>query len=380
VITDVNIALIKMKNKTCGIYKITSPSNRVYIGQSININKRWRSYLNMQNGNSKQHLINKSFLKYGVENHIFEIVEECLEEDLNCRERYWQDFYDVLNGGLNLVLQECGEKRRILSEETIERKRKASLGEKNAMYGKESPFKGKRHSDETKKQSSNRMKGKYLGENNPFFGKTHTEEVKIKISDIAKSRVKDKNPFFGKKHTDEYKEISSKRTSEYFKNNPEAKEHLKNILSRGTYFTPNGEFISQKDAAKANNVSKSTILNRCIKKANNKVGFNKQIPEELRGEHTWREIGWYFKSKKEIDMITIIDFYSPNCAPCQFIKKELESFNNVEYVNVMDDFEKALEFQIRKSPTLIFLKNGEEKQRTVGFKTKQEIEEIINTI
>ncbi len=79
-------------------------------------------------------------------------------------------------------------------------------------------------------------------------------------------------------------------------------------------------------------------------------------------------------------MITIIDFYSPNCAPCQMIKKELESFNNVEYVNVMDDFEKALEFQIRKSPTLVFLKNGEEKQRIVGFKTKQEIEEIISTI
>jgi predicted DsbA family dithiol-disulfide isomerase len=46
----------------------------------------------------------------------------------------------------------------------------------------------------------------------------------------------------------------------------------------------------------------------------------------------------------------------------------------------MDDFEKALEFQIRKSPTLVFLKNGEEKQRIVGFKTKQEIEEIISTI
>ena len=79
-------------------------------------------------------------------------------------------------------------------------------------------------------------------------------------------------------------------------------------------------------------------------------------------------------------MISITLFTAPNCAPCQMIKKELEFFNNVEYVNVMDDFEKALEFQIRKSPTLVFLKNGEEKQRIVGFKTKQEIEEIINTI
>ncbi len=79
-------------------------------------------------------------------------------------------------------------------------------------------------------------------------------------------------------------------------------------------------------------------------------------------------------------MIKLIDFYAPNCAPCTSLKKELEGIENVEYVNVMDDFEKALEFQIRKSPTLIFLKNGEEKQRTVGFKTKKEIEEIINNL
>ena len=28
-----------------GIYKITSPTNRVYIGQSVNIKKRFRSYI-----------------------------------------------------------------------------------------------------------------------------------------------------------------------------------------------------------------------------------------------------------------------------------------------------------------------------------------------
>ena len=69
----------------------------------------------------------------------------------------------------------------------------------------------------------------------------------------------------------------------------------------------------------------------------------------------------------------IIDFYSPNCAPCTLLKKELEGLDNVEYVNVMDDFEKALEFNIRKSPTVIILENGEEINRFSGFKTKEEI-------
>ena len=33
-------------NKICGIYKITSPSNKIYIGQSININNRIVHYRN----------------------------------------------------------------------------------------------------------------------------------------------------------------------------------------------------------------------------------------------------------------------------------------------------------------------------------------------
>ena len=72
-------------------------------------------------------------------------------------------------------------------------------------------------------------------------------------------------------------------------------------------------------------------------------------------------------------MITLKTFVSVNCAPCALIKKELEGLDNVEYVNVMDDFEKALEFNIRKSPTVVFLENGEEINRFSGFKTKEEI-------
>ena len=73
------------------------------------------------------------------------------------------------------------------------------------------------------------------------------------------------------------------------------------------------------------------------------------------------------------NIINIVDFYSPNCAPCTLLKKELEGLDNVEYVNVMDDFEKALEFNIRKAPTVIILENGEEINRFSGFKTKEEI-------
>ena len=100
-----------------GIYKITSPNNRVYIGQSINIKKRFYQYNN--NCNKKQIRLYNSFFKYGVENHIFEIIEECDKEDLNDRERYWQEYYNVLSkSGLNCVLVNTSDKPVEFSVET----------------------------------------------------------------------------------------------------------------------------------------------------------------------------------------------------------------------------------------------------------------------
>ena len=54
-----------------GIYKITSPTGKVYIGQSIEIEKRWMRYKNITKSVKKQPAIYNSLLKYGSENHIF---------------------------------------------------------------------------------------------------------------------------------------------------------------------------------------------------------------------------------------------------------------------------------------------------------------------
>jgi len=65
-------------NKNCGIYKITSPTGRVYIGQAIDILKRKNRYslLNCKN----QHRIYNPLKKYGWVNHQFDIIEYCSEE------------------------------------------------------------------------------------------------------------------------------------------------------------------------------------------------------------------------------------------------------------------------------------------------------------
>lgn len=72
-------------------------------------------------------------------------------------------------------------------------------------------------------------------------------------------------------------------------------------------------------------------------------------------------------------MKKILDFYSKNCVPCTQLKKELDNFENVKYIDVMEDFEKALQYNIRKAPTVIILENGEEINRFSGFRTKEEI-------
>jgi len=100
---------------TIGIYKITNPSGKIYIGQSINVIKRKRQYKNIAQNIKPQIGIYRSLLKYGWNSHIFEIIEECLIEQLNDRERYWQDFYNVLEEGLNCVLTKTDTKRRISS-------------------------------------------------------------------------------------------------------------------------------------------------------------------------------------------------------------------------------------------------------------------------
>ena len=61
-------------NKICGIYKITSPTDRVYIGLSKDINKRIETYRNARC--YTQTRLYRSIIKYGWDSHKFEIICE----------------------------------------------------------------------------------------------------------------------------------------------------------------------------------------------------------------------------------------------------------------------------------------------------------------
>lgn len=72
---------------TIGIYKITNKLNgKAYVGQSIHIEQRWQEHC--WKSSSIKGIIGKAIQKYGIQNFIFEILEECAEKILAERECY----------------------------------------------------------------------------------------------------------------------------------------------------------------------------------------------------------------------------------------------------------------------------------------------------
>ena len=147
-----------------GIYKITNPQGKIYIGQSINIEKRWKSYKSKYCAKG-QHLLRNSLKKYKFENHVFEIIIECTVNELNYLERYYQELYNSVGiNGLNLKYTTTTDKSGYLSN-LVKLKISNSL-------------KGKNLSQNHKQKISNAHKGKKLS-------KEHINKIKYTKQNIA---------------------------------------------------------------------------------------------------------------------------------------------------------------------------------------------------
>ena len=127
-----------------GIYKITSPSGKIYIGQSVNILSRISKYKNAKC--ITQPIILKSILKYGWENHLFEIVLECDKSELNEKERYYQELFNCIGrNGLNCMLTNTSTKTGKARQETIDKLKGRKLSESTRQK-----MRDRKLSDETK--------------------------------------------------------------------------------------------------------------------------------------------------------------------------------------------------------------------------------------
>lgn len=102
-------------NKISGIYMLTSPNGKIYIGQSNNIYDRMRrySYLHCK---GQKHLYN-SLKLYGFKNHKFEILQQVPEDQLDIVEQNYIWRYNSANREIGYNLS-FGGKRCKHSEES----------------------------------------------------------------------------------------------------------------------------------------------------------------------------------------------------------------------------------------------------------------------
>ena len=152
-----------------GIYKITNPKSKIYIGQSRSLEKRELQYSKYTKRHCRQLKLVNSIKKYGWDLHKFEIIEECYFEDLNNRERYWQEYYDSINNGLNCIYTKTTDKPAVFGNDTRIRMSKSQ--------------KGKKLTDATKEKISKSKKGVPLG-----VGKKLSNNHKQAISNSLKKK------------------------------------------------------------------------------------------------------------------------------------------------------------------------------------------------
>lgn len=144
------------------IYMLVSPSNKKYIGQTINIKTRFNRYKNLHCKNQRK--LYNALAKYGFDKFKISIIKtvesdskEALSILLNEWEIYYIEFYKSKEDGYNL--SEGGSTRLGVKEtqETIDKKKAA-------------------WTDEKRKEQSEKFKG----DKNPAFGKNYGRNPKAK--------------------------------------------------------------------------------------------------------------------------------------------------------------------------------------------------------
>ena len=115
-----------IQNNISGIYIIRNLiNNKVYIGQSNDIKRRWQEHIrsgqpdkyakkSIRDNNAPIH---RAMFKYGIDNFDFDILEKCSKDQLNEKEKYWINIFKSNKKELGYNLTEGGQKNFALRGE-----------------------------------------------------------------------------------------------------------------------------------------------------------------------------------------------------------------------------------------------------------------------
>ena len=152
------------------IYKITSPSGKVYIGQSTkDVQDKIHSYALCERYTTSKRKIVSAIKKYSWQNMKFEVIEEnnsWTKEELNNREISWIAHYDSVNTGYNMTIggdgvdSDCAKLLALAHHRNMSEEKK-KIRRQNCSSGQLQRFKKNPESEATKKRKSDAHKGVY---------------------------------------------------------------------------------------------------------------------------------------------------------------------------------------------------------------------------
>ena len=113
------------------IYILTFPNGKQYVGQTINLKKRYSDY---RSNNVNNRPIHNAIRKYGWGN-IKKVEMNCSEEYLDWMEQEWiKTLNCICPNGYNIV--DGGNSNKHYNKELKKRLSEMKIGEKNPMFGK----------------------------------------------------------------------------------------------------------------------------------------------------------------------------------------------------------------------------------------------------
>ena len=87
------------------------------------------------------------------------------------------------------------------------------------------------------------------------------------------------------------------------------------------------------------------------------------------------------------DQLVVIDFWATWCGPCRMLSPTIEELAGeyagkavVAKCNVDDCEDAAVRFGVRNIPTVVFIKNGQVVDRSVGLVPKQVLADKMNSL
>jgi len=118
--------LFKHMRDMCVIYKLTSPSGKSYIGQSVNFESRYNKYKNNSTGSIGKYISNAISKHGGIEKFTIEFLfisprTDDIKKDKNMLDQLELQYikkFDTRVNGYNLTNGGKGSFKRLVSEET----------------------------------------------------------------------------------------------------------------------------------------------------------------------------------------------------------------------------------------------------------------------